>query len=59
MFIESFDTTLEMIADGTWDSGETAHREADNENLNLNTLKDDELTLDSPDSSNNEVRDSR
>ena len=28
-FIESFDTALEMITDGTWDSGESAHRKAD------------------------------
>ena len=49
MFIEEFDSTLELIADGTWDSGETATVRLTNENLNLNTLKDDDdLTKDSP-----------
>ena len=48
MFIEDFDSTLELIADGTWDSGETATVRLTNENLNLNTLKDDDLTKDSP-----------
>ena len=50
VFIEKFDSTLELIADGTWDSGETATVRLTNENLNLNTLKDgnDDLTKDSP-----------
>ena len=48
VFIEDFDSTLELIADGTWDSGETATVRLTNENLNLNTLKDDDLTKDSP-----------
>ena len=47
VFIEDFDSTLELIADGTWDSGETATVRLTNENLNLNTLKDDDLTKDS------------
>ena len=38
VFIEDFDSTLELIADGTWDSGETATVRLTNENLNLNTL---------------------
>ena len=48
VFIEDFDSTLELIADGTWDSGETATVRLTNENLNLNTLIDDDLTIDSP-----------
>ena len=48
VFIEDFDSTLELIADGTWDSGETATVRLTNENLNLNTLQDDDLTKDSP-----------
>ena len=48
VFIESFDSTLELIADGTWDSGETATVRLTNENLNLNTLMDDDLTIDDP-----------
>ena len=47
VFIEEFDSTLELIADGTWDSGETATVRLTNENLNLNTLLDDHLTKDS------------
>ena len=49
VFIEKFDSTLELIADGTWDSGETATVRLTDENLNLNTLKDgsDDLTKDS------------
>ena len=48
VFIEDFDSTLELIVDGTWDSGETATVRLTNENLNLNTLIDDDLTKDSP-----------
>ena len=47
VFIEEFDSTLELIADGTWDSGETATVRLTDENLNLNTLLDDDLTKDS------------
>ena len=47
VFIEKFDSTLELIADGTWDSGETATVRLTDENLNLNTLIDDDLTKDS------------
>ncbi len=47
VFIEEFDSTLELIADGTWDSGETATVRLTDENLNLNTLLDDHLTKDS------------
>ena len=44
VFIEEFDSTLELIADGTWDSGETATVRLTDENLNLNTLMDDHFT---------------
>ena len=44
VFIEEFDSTLELIVDGTWDSGETATVRLTDENLNLNTLLDDDLT---------------
>ena len=46
VFIEEFDSTLELIADGTWDSGETATVRLTNENLNLNTLIDDNFMID-------------
>ena len=49
VFIESFDSTLEVIADGTWDSGETATVRLTNENLNLNTLMDDNFAIDDDD----------
>ena len=48
VFIEDFGSTLELIADGTWDSGETATVRLTSENLNLNTLADDDLAIDSP-----------
>ena len=46
VFVESFDTTLEMIADGTWDSGDTLTVRLTDENLNINTLKDDNFGID-------------
>ena len=45
VFIESFDTALEMITDGTWDSGETATLKLTNENLNLNTLTEQKIVI--------------
>ena len=48
VFIENFDSTLEAIADGTWDSGETATVRLTNENLNLNTLMNDDFAIDDP-----------
>ena len=45
VFIEDFDSTLEVIADGTWDSGETATVRLTNENLNLNTLTDQNMEI--------------
>ena len=49
VFIESFDSTLEVIADGTWDSGESLTVRLTNENLNLNTLMDDNFAIDDDD----------
>ena len=45
VFIESFDTNLEMITDGTWDSGETATLKLTNGNLNLNTLTEQKIVI--------------
>ena len=45
VFIEDFDSTLEVIADGTWDSGESLTVRLSNENLNLNTLMDDDFAI--------------
>ena len=43
VFIEDFDSTLEVIADGTWDSGESLTVRLTNENLNTNTLTDQDM----------------
>ena len=45
VFIEDFDSTLEVIADGTWDSGESLTVRLSNENLNTNTLTDQDMGL--------------
>ena len=45
VFIEDFDSTLEVIADGTWDSGESLTVRLTNENLNTNTLTDQNMEL--------------
>ena len=45
VFIEDFDSTLELIADGTWNSGEAATVRLSNENLNTNTLTDQDMEL--------------
>ncbi len=45
VFIESFDTTLEMIASGTWDSGEPLTVRLTDENLNTNTLTDQNMEI--------------
>ena len=45
VFIENFDSTLEVIADGTWDSGESLTVRLSNENLNTNTLTDQDMGL--------------
>ena len=46
VFVESFDITLEMIADGAWNSGDTLTVRLTDENLNINTLKDDNFGID-------------
>ena len=45
VFIEDFDSTLEMIADGTWDSGDTITVRLTDENLNTNTLTDQDMEI--------------
>ena len=45
VFIEDFDSTLELIADGAWNSGETATVRLADENLNTNTLTDQDMEL--------------
>ena len=45
VFIEDFDSTLEMIAEGTWDSGETVTVRLSDENLDLNTLDDENMVI--------------
>ena len=46
VFIEDFDSTLEVIADGTWDSGESLTVRLSNENLNTNTLTEQDMAID-------------
>ena len=43
VFIESFDSTLEAIADGTWNSGDTITVRLTDENLNTNTLTEQDM----------------
>ena len=38
IIVDDFDSTLELIADGTWDSSEPLTIRLTNENLDLNTL---------------------
>ena len=45
VFIEDFDSTLEVIAAGTWDSGESLTVRLSNENLNTNTLTDQDMAI--------------
>ena len=45
VFIEDFDSTLKVIADGTWDSGESLTVRLTNENLNTNTLTEQDMEL--------------
>ena len=45
VFIESFDSTLEAIADGTWNSGNTITVRLTDQNLNTNTLTDQDMDL--------------
>ena len=44
VIVDDFSSTLELIADGTWDSGESLTIRLSSENLNLNTLEDDDMT---------------
>ena len=46
VFIENFDSTLEVIANGAWDSGESLTVRLTNENLNTNTLTDQNMEID-------------
>ena len=45
VFIEDFDSTLETISDGTWNSGNTITVRLTDENLNTNTLTDQDMEL--------------
>ena len=45
VFIEDFDSTLETIADGTWNSGDTITVRLTDENLNTNTLTDQDMEI--------------
>ena len=45
VFIENFDSTLEVIANGAWDSGESLTVRLTNENLNTNTLTDQDMAI--------------
>ena len=45
MFIGSFDSALEMIADGTWDSGESLTVRLSDESLDKDTMTDEEMSL--------------
>ena len=48
VIVDSFDSTLELVADGTWNSGDTLTVRLTNENLNINTLDDDDMEIDDP-----------
>ena len=45
IIVDSFDSTLELVADGTWNSGDTLTVRLTNENLNINTLIDDDMGI--------------
>ena len=45
VLIEDFVSTLEMIADGTWDSGESLTVRLTSENLNINILDDTNMGI--------------
>ena len=44
VIVNDFSSTLELIADGAWDSGESLTIRLSSEDLNLNTLDDDDMT---------------
>ena len=48
VIVDSFDSTLELVADGTWNSGDTLTVRLTNENLNINTLADDDMEITDP-----------
>ena len=45
IIVDDFDSTLELIADGTWDSSESLTIRLTNENLDLNTLVDNDMVF--------------
>ena len=45
IIVDDFDSTLELIADGTWDSSEPLTIRLTNENLDLNTLDDHDMAF--------------
>ena len=45
VFIESFDSTLEAISDGTWNSGNSLTVRLTDENLDTNTLTDQDMGI--------------
>ena len=45
VFIGSFDSALEMIADGTWDSGESLTVRLSDETLDKDTMTDEEMKI--------------
>ena len=49
IIVDDFDSTLELIADGTWDSSEPLTIRLTNENLDLNTLMDNDMVFTSDD----------
>ena len=46
VFIEDFSSTLEVIANGAWDSGESLTVRLTSENLNTNTLTEQDMAID-------------
>ena len=45
IIVNDFSSTLELIADGTWDSGETLTIRLSSEDLNINTLDGDDMKI--------------
>ena len=45
IIVDDFDSTLELIVDGTWDSSEPLTIRLTNENLDLNTLDDHDMAF--------------
>ena len=45
VIVDDFSSTLELVADGTWNSGDTLTVRLTNENLNINTLADDDMKI--------------